>query len=280
MDIIREDTIDTFVSGNKFRKLTYNLQKAKATGHTSLLTFGGAFSNHIAAVAAAGNRLRLNTIGVIRGEELAELQRNPTLKYAEEHGMQLHFVSREAYKQKEAPEFISRLKDTFGDFYLLPEGGTNDLAVKGCEEILGERTHEYDYICTSAGTGGTMAGLVRASERHQQVIGFSALKGAFQVSEIKKYTDKTNFTLLDTYCFGGYGKIDVGLVRFINDFKKQTQIPLDPIYTGKMMYGICDLAQNGFFEADSKILAIHTGGLQGIKGMNEKLSRKNIPQIE
>ena len=277
---MREDTIDTFVSGNKFRKLSYNLQKAQSADKHSILTFGGAFSNHIAAVAAAGNRLGMNTIGIVRGEELADFPRNPTLRYAEAHGMQLHFVSREAYKDKENPEFISSLKETFGDFYVLPEGGTNELAVKGCEEILGERTQSYDYVCTSVGTGGTMAGLIRASEPHQQVMGFSALKGTFQVSEMKKYTDKTNFTLLDTYCFGGYGKIDVGLVRFINDFKKKTQIPLDPVYTGKMMYGIFDLIRNGFFEANSKILAIHTGGLQGIEGMNERLLKKNLPQIE
>ncbi len=280
LDLLREDLIDDFVSGNKFRKLKYNLQEARSQNKKCLLTFGGAYSNHIAAVAAVGSKEGINTIGVIRGEELETIPRNPTLAYAENCGMKLHFVTREDYKKKEDPSFLIELQRTLGDFYTLPEGGTNSLAVSGCEEILSERTTQYDYICVPVGTGGTLAGLVSASEVHQKVIGFSALKGTFQEKEVKKYTDKTNFRILDTYSFGGYGKIDVGLVRFINDFKEKTQIPLDPIYTGKMIFGVFDLIKNGFFEEKSNILMIHTGGLQGIKGMNEILNKKNLPQIE
>ncbi|GAB5401354.1 MAG: pyridoxal-phosphate dependent enzyme [Aureisphaera sp.] len=280
LDVLREDTLDAFVSGNKFRKLIYNLEETKMQQKECLLTFGGAYSNHIAAVAAAGKRLGFKTIGVIRGEELIRKKRNATLQFAQSQGMHLHFVSREIYRQKEKPSYISELRKLFGDFFLLPEGGTNALAVKGCQEILSERTKHYNYICTAVGTGGTLAGIVKAAQPYQRVIGFSALNGTFQTSEVQKYTDNANFTILDTYCFGGYGKIDVGLVRFINDFKRNTQIPLDPIYTGKMLYGIFDLARKGFFEVNSKILAIHTGGLQGIKGMNEKLVKKNLPQIE
>ncbi len=277
----REDLIHPFVSGNKFRKLKYNLQAAKVEGKTTLLTFGGAFSNHIAAVAAAGKEFGFTTIGVVRGEELeSKIAENPTLTFAQNCGMQLHFVSREAYRRKDEAQFIGNLRDKFGDFYLLPEGGTNGLAVKGCEEILGEEGLLADYICVPVGTGGTMAGLVKASKDDQKILGFSALKGSFQASEIRNYTSKTNFEITDSYCFGGYGKIDVELVRFINEFNKKTGIPLDPVYTGKMMYGIMDLLKKGYFKENSRIFAVHTGGLQGIAGMNQKLKKKNLPLID
>lgn len=278
--IQREDLLHAFVSGNKFRKLKYNLIAAKDLKHSTLLTFGGAFSNHIAAVAAGGKEMGFKTIGIIRGEELGEkTSRNPTLRFAEACGMHLHFVTREAYRLKDTSEYIHILKKQFGDFYLLPEGGTNELAVKGCEEILPEN-NSFNYICVPVGTGGTMAGLVKASKKDQKVVGFSALKGDFLAPEIYKYTNKSNFEITDTYSFGGYAKIDVDLVRFINEFKKKTKIPLDPIYTGKMLYGIMDLLKKGYFKENSRIFAVHTGGLQGIAGMNEKLKKKNLPIIE
>ncbi len=281
LSIKREDLIHPFVSGNKFRKLKYNILEAQEKNYKTLLTFGGAFSNHIAAVAAVGKELGLNTVGIIRGEELEnKIQENPTLCFAQNCGMQLQFISREAYKNKEKIEFINNLKKQFGEFYLLPEGGTNELAVKGCKEILTEVKDDFDYICVPVGTGGTMAGLVKASKKNQQILGFSALKGTFQSSEIAKYTYKTNFEITDAYCFGGYGKIDVDLIRFMNKFKEKTNIPLDPVYTGKMMYGIFDLLKNGHFKENSRIFAIHTGGLQGIAGMNQKLKKKNLPIIE
>ncbi len=281
LSIVREDMLHPFVSGNKFRKLKYNLQAAQEQGQKKLLTFGGAYSNHIAAVAAAGKELGFKTIGIIRGEELeSKISENPTLSFAKDCGMHLHFVSREAYRQKDETEFINNLKNKFGDFYLLPEGGTNALAVKGCEEILCQETDSFDYICVPVGTGGTMAGLVKASKESQHIMGFSALKGIFQSSEIAKYTSKTNFEITDSYCFGGYGKIDIDLIRFMNEFKEKTNIPLDPIYTGKMMFGIMDLLKNGYFKENSRIFAVHTGGLQGIAGMNQKLKKKNLPIIE
>lgn len=280
VSILREDEIHPFVSGNKFRKLKYVVQDAKAKGLKTLLTFGGAYSNHIAAVAAAGSQLGFRTIGVIRGDELAgKINENPTLSFAENNGMALHFVSRASYRLKSDKEFIDSLRKGFGNFYLIPEGGTSPLAVKGCEEILRPATSQFDIICVSVGTGGTISGIINASESHQKVLGFSALKGTFQHSEIKKYTSKMNYNLTDAYCFGGYGKIDLTLVRFINEFKKKTGIPLDPIYTGKMMYGICDLIEKGKFKENSRILAVHTGGLQGIAGMNVKLKQKHLPQI-
>ena len=235
----REDTLDPFVSGNKFRKLKYNILDAKSLGYTKMLTFGGAYSNHIAAVAVAGKSVGLKTIGIIRGEELASNKViNPTLKFAHAHGMELHFVSRSVYRSKEESDYLQSLKETFGEFYLLPEGGTNTLAVKGCSEILTNDDKNFDYICTAVGTGGTIAGLINASEDHQTVLGFSALKGTFQKDVVEEYTEKTNFEIMDAYCFGGYAKIDSELVRFMNEFNKITGIPLDPVYTGKMMFGI------------------------------------------
>jgi 1-aminocyclopropane-1-carboxylate deaminase len=279
--IKREDLIHPFVSGNKFRKLKYNIEAAKNRKQTTLLTFGGAYSNHIAATAAAGKLSGFKTIGVIRGEELGDkISGNPTLSFAEDCGMQLHFISREAYRHKDESGFLNKLKQQFGDCYFLPEGGTNALAVKGCEEILNETDLTYDYICLPVGTGGTIAGIVKASHPHQKVLGFSALKGAFQSSEIEEYTSKTNFEITDAYCFGGYGKIDIDLVRFINEFKRKTGLPLDPVYTGKMMFGIMDLLKNGHFKENSRIFAVHTGGLQGIAGMNQVLKKKNLPIIE
>ena len=277
----REDLLHSFISGNKFRKLKYNIIAAQQFGHKRLLTFGGAFSNHIAAVATAGAEYGFKTVGVIRGEELAsKIAENPTLSFAKKCGMQLHFISREEYKLRNEEDFIKELKEKFDDCYLIPEGGTNALAVKGCEEIINESERTFDYLCTPVGTGGTMAGLVKASNTNQKVLGFSALKGTFQASEIEKYTSKTNFEITDFYCFGGYGKIDIELIRFINEFKQITNIPLDPIYTGKMMYGIIHLLKRGYFKENSRIFAVHTGGLQGIAGMNQRLKHKNLPIIE
>ncbi len=279
--IKREDLLHPYISGNKYRKLKYNLIAAKTKGYTTLLTFGGAYSNHIAAVASAGKEYGFKTIGVIRGEELIDkIDSNPTLKFAKSCGMNFHFVSREGYRHKSNLNFIENLKTTFGDFYLLPEGGTNDLAVKGCSEILNQNDEQFDYICTAVGTGGTIAGLIESSNAASQtVLGFSALKGTFPTSEIDSLTSKRNYQILDDYCFGGYAKVNSNLIEFINDFKCKTSIPLDPVYTGKMVYGIIDLIKKGIIKNQSKILAIHTGGLQGIAGMNKILLKKNLPLI-
>lgn len=277
----REDQLHKTVSGNKFRKLKYNLLEANNLGYKSLLSFGGAYSNHIAALAALGRESGLNTIGIIRGEEIsAKIAENPTLRFAREQGMNLYFVTREAYGRKLEDDFINSLMEKFGDFYLIPEGGTNALAVKGCEEILNKTDADFDYICIPVGTGGTISGLINASDKKQIVLGFSALKGTFQKEIIKSYSSKTNYRLTDAYCFGGYAKIDSQLVRFINEFNKISGILLDPVYTGKMMFGIFDLLKKGYFKENSRILAVHTGGLQGISGMNQLLKKKNLPQIE
>jgi len=268
------------ISGNKFRKLKYNLIEARRLGKDTLLTFGGAYSNHISAVAAAGTEFGFKTIGVIRGEELENNHEdNATLIFAKRCGMQLKFITREAYRSKSSEDFLNSLKEEFGDCYFLPEGGTNGLAVKGCEEILTEHDASFDYICCAVGTGGTISGLINSSFPHQKIIGFPALKGGFLNEEIHKFATKDNWTLIDDYHFGGYAKINHELVGFINSFKSEYDIPLDPIYTGKMMYGIFDLMKRGYFPEGSKILAIHTGGLQGIDGMNLKLEQRQLPLL-
>lgn len=275
-----EYLVHPFISGNKYRKLKYNLLEAKNLKKDVLLTFGGAFSNHIAAVASAGKTFGFKTIGVIRGQELAnKINDNPTLKFAQQCGMQLEFVTREIYKTKATEGFIQKLKQQFGDFYLIPEGGTNHLAIKGCEEILTEADADFDYICCSVGTGGTISGLINSAKPHQKILGFPALKGVFLQEEITKFASNYNWQLITDYHFGGYAKINPQLISFINQFKVQHNIPLDPIYTGKMMFGIFDLISNGYFPKHSKILAIHTGGLQGIVGMNAILKQKKLPLI-
>ncbi len=278
LTIKREDLIHPFVSGNKFRKLKYNLLQAKAENKTTLLTFGGAFSNHIAAVAYAGKEQGFKTIGIIRGEEILDkIDDNPTLKFAQENGMQFEFVTREDYRHKSEASFIEKLKDKFGDFYLVPEGGTNELAVKGCEEILTDEDAVFDYVCCAVGTGGTISGLINSALSHQKVLGFPALKGDFLTDEIRIFAKKDNWNLISDYHFGGYGKINLELIEFINTFFEENKVPLDPIYTGKMVFGVIDLIHKNYFPAGSKILLIHTGGLQGIDGMNIKLKQKKLP---
>ncbi|MCW2118726.1 1-aminocyclopropane-1-carboxylate deaminase/D-cysteine desulfhydrase [Flavobacterium sp. 7A] len=281
VSIKREDLIHPFVSGNKFRKLKYNLLQAKQENTSTLLTFGGAYSNHIAAVAFAGKEQGFKTIGIIRGEELVnKIQENPTLKFAQECGMDFEFVTRQEYRLKEELEFITSLKKKWTDFYLIPEGGTNALAIKGCQEILTDIDTEFDYVCCAVGTGGTISGLINSALPHQKVLGFPALKGDFLQDEICTFVNSKHWELIHDYHFGGYGKVTPELISFINDFYKETKIPLDPIYTAKMVVGVLDLIQNNYFPENSNILLIHTGGLQGVAGMNTKLKNKKLPLIQ
>jgi 1-aminocyclopropane-1-carboxylate deaminase len=278
--IKREDLLHPYISGNKFRKLKYNLVQAKKEKKETLLTFGGAFSNNILAVAAAGNAQGFKTIGVIRGEELKDkIAENPTLKKAQDFGMVFYFVDREIFREKSSQKFIHQLVEKFGDFYLIPEGGTNELAVKGCEEILTSTDEKFDYICCSVGTGGTISGLINCSKNSQQVLGFSALKGDFLREDICKFVSKSNWELITAYHFEGYAKVSEELILFINDFYQKHKVPLDPIYTGKMLFGVMDLINKNYFCENSKILVIHTGGLQGITGMNNLLKQKKQLQI-
>lgn len=262
--IKREDLNHPEISGNKWWKLKYNLEEALRFKKKTILTFGGAYSNHIYATAAAANELNLKSVGVIRGEETLPL--NPTLSFAIKKGMELVYVSRDVYRRKTDPDFLDQLIKRFGDLYLIPEGGTNEFAIKGCEEFGRSLIEEieFDYVCLPVGTGGTLAGILEGLEGQKTAIGFSSLKdGAFLKDEIAKYTRYDNWNLNQDYHFGGYAKKTAALLDFTGDFEHKFGIALDPVYTSKMMFGIFDLIKKGFFKKGSTLLIIHTGGLQG-----------------
>lgn len=263
ISIKRLDLIHPQISGNKFFKLKYNLLAAQQQGFEKVLTFGGAYSNHIAATAFAAHKFGFQSLGMIRGEELAQRPFNPTLATAQQFGMQLEFISRNAYRQKDQPDFLQHLQQQYPDFYLIPEGGTNALAVQGCREILTAEDAQFDLICCAVGTGGTFAGLIEASQQHQQLLGFSALKGDFLTHEVAQLTTKRNWRILDDYCCGGYAKTTPELIQFIQTSEQRYNIPLEQVYTGKMLCGIFDLIDQDKIGPDQKILLIHTGGLQG-----------------
>lgn len=269
--IKREDLNHPEVSGNKWRKLKYNLAAAKEQGHSTLLTFGGAYSNHIHAVAAAGKAFGFKTIGIIRGEETLPL--NDTLSHALSCGMVLHYMSRSEYREKHLAKVKNALHIEHGHFYQIPEGGTNNLAIKGCAEIVNDLGTLYDHYCLSVGTGGTISGLIYGLEGHASIIGFSSLKGSFLQGEVenlcKGYSAQTysNWQINNEFHFGGYAKIKPGLLEFMKGFEDRHGLLLDPIYTGKAMYGLYQLIHNDYFKAGERILFIHTGGLQGRKGI-------------
>lgn len=264
--IKRLDLVHPRISGNKFFKLKYNLLSAQQQGFKCVLTFGGAYSNHIAATAYAAQHFGFQSIGMIRGEELAYKTLNPTLQTAQDFGMQLHFVSREQYRQKQSADFIQQLQQQFPETYIIPEGGTNTLAIQGCAEILtASDAQSFDLICCAVGTGGTLSGLIEASSEQQKVLGFSALKGDFLTQDVQQWTSRRNWHITDEFCFGGYAKTTPDLMQFIQCFEKDYGIPLEQIYTGKMLFGLEQLILRGEIKPDQRVLVIHTGGLQGKK---------------
>ena len=237
---------------------------AQQQGFSQVLTFGGAFSNHIAATAFAAQHFGFQSIGMIRGEELASQPFNPTLQAAHDLGMQLNFVSRSEYRLRHQVEYLQQLQQQYPQAFIIPEGGSNALAIQGTQEILSpDDLENYDVICCAVGTGGTLAGIIESSSEQQHVLGFSALKGDFLKHDIQQWTDKSNWSLTDAYCCGGYAKITPKLLQFMQQFEQQHHIPLEQVYTAKMMMGILDLIQHHHFSAHTRILAIHTGGLQG-----------------
>ena len=273
--IKREDLTHPEISGNKYWKMFYNVKKylEKEVSERKIITFGGAFSNHIAAAAALGNEFGIKTLGVIRGNELEDSwQENPTLFSAHQNGMSFRFVTRETYRYKE--KMMKELQTEFPESLVVPEGGTNENAVEGIQYMFTDETNDFDYICSAVGTGGTVSGLSKFAQPHQKVIGFKAVKDNSLENRIKNLSKKDNFTLVDA-SDGGFGKITDENVRFINEFYQYFGIVLEPVYTGKMLRKIFEMIADDYFPANSKILAFHTGGLQGIVGANEMLKKKN-----
>lgn len=267
--IKRDDLIHPTISGNKWRKLKYNLLEAQASSAGAILTFGGAYSNHLYATAAAGNALGLKTIGIVRGLEL-EGKENATLQFCRGQGMQLHFVTREEYRQRHSEEYIAQVMTRFGNPYFIPEGGTTALALKGVAEMVREINDQLggmpDYIATAAGTGGTAAGILSAGIN---VLAFAALKGGDFLKEdihqlLKAYEEPGNLTLLTDYHFGGYAKWNNELLTFMQNFRAEFGVQLEQVYTAKMFYGLFDLIRKGYFRRGTTIAAVHTGGLQGL----------------
>jgi 1-aminocyclopropane-1-carboxylate deaminase len=277
--VLRIDLNHPFISGNKLFKLKYNLLEARKNNHTTLLTFGGAFSNHIAATAAAGKEHGFNTIGIIRGEEHTEL--NSTLKFAVSCGMQLHFVSRNLYRDKDKLYEYVNSKFANDNIYLIPEGGSNILGVNGCKEIIQYVTTDFDYICCACGTGATLAGILFSLQHGQSAIGFQVLKAEDYIkTQVEQFIEAENcfinrecdtpvWNINEEYHFGGYAKVTGELTRFMEEFERNNAIPLDYVYTGKMMFGIYDLIKKDFFKKEQTIIAVHTGGIQGNAGFME-----------
>lgn len=260
----RDDLIHPELPGNKWRKLKYNLAAARDAGARRLLTFGGAFSNHIRAVAAAGTIFGFNTIGVIRGEE--HLPLNSSLRWAAERGMRLTYLDRTTYRAKTTTTVIDRLRQQFGDFYLIPEGGSNALALRGCAELVQEIDRDYDVVCCASGTGGTLAGIAAALPRARTAMGFSALKGgdflrddvaSLQRDAYGRVTE--NWSIVTGYHFGGYAKTDHTLRAFIDDFESRHGLRLEWVYVAKMIYGLFELIQRRRFPPGTTVVAVITG---------------------
>lgn len=262
---------DHAFSGNKWRKLKYNLMAARQQGFRQLLTFGGAYSNHLAAVAAAGRIFGFETVGIVRGDEAAAF--NPTLTFARQCGMELQFVSREAYRHMREDRNWEEWRRMYAQAYILPEGGTNDLALQGCAELADESLAEIqpDYIALSCGTGGTIAGLIKGLAGRSFALGFSALKGDFLSEEVTRLlgdqAPARNWAINADYHFGGYAKVTPDLLDFMNDLNRRQGILLDQVYTAKLFFGVFDLIRQGHFPSGSVICIVHTGGLQGRKGL-------------
>ena len=260
----RDDLISPDIPGNKWRKLKYNLGAARAQGHHLLLTFGGAYSNHVRATAAAGHYFGFATVGVIRGEE--HLPLNPSLDYAVRHGMRLVYLDRATYREKMSPAVLAGLRGRFGDFYLLPEGGSNAAALRGCAEIPAEMDQPADLLCCPCGTGATLAGLAHGLRAGQRALGFSVLKGgqflARDVAGLQRAAfgaSTANWSIDYDFHFGGFARRQPALDEFIAGFQARHALTLDWVYTAKMMYGIFALVQRGGFPAGTTIAAVITG---------------------
>ena len=265
VSMLRLDKIDREISGNKLFKLYYFLQEA-ITSNKKIITFGGAYSNHLAATAGACKAYGINCIGIVRGEEPKVFSH--TLIFCKQKGMHLEFISRKNYKRKDEEGFKKDLTKKYGEHILVPEGGFSKEGADGASLISKLYTKKnYTHVCCSVGTATTIAGLIISSDKVQQIIGFSALKNITDFEKrikylLKDYTCK-NYCLINGYDFGGYAKKNDKLISFINKFYEEFATPIDFVYTAKMMFGVFDMIQKNYFKKQSKILCIHSGGLQG-----------------
>jgi 1-aminocyclopropane-1-carboxylate deaminase/D-cysteine desulfhydrase-like pyridoxal-dependent ACC family enzyme len=256
----RDDLLHPEVPGNKWRKLKNNLAAAQEQGHRRLLTFGGAYSNHLRATAAAGRYFGFGTVGVVRGEEHRPL--NESLAYAERQDMQLTYLDRATYRRKTEPDVLAGLADRFGPCYVLPEGGSNGLAVRGCAELPAEITEDFDVICCACGTGATLAGIAAGLRPGQRALGFAVLKGDFLDREVRRLQQEAfgaetrNWSLDSDFPFGGYAKRTAELDAFIADFQARHGVTLDWVYEAKMMYGLLQRITAGTFAPGSTVVAV------------------------
>ena len=280
LHIKREDLIHPIISGNKFRKLKYNIKEALSQQKSEILTFGGAHSNHLLACSYVGKLMGLKTIGMIRGDELSKKKLNSTLQKCQDFGMKFTFISRTEYRRRNESDYINSLKKNHQHAFIVPEGGTNDLGVLGCQEILNKKDENYDVICCPVGSGGTISGLINSKKKHQKILGFSALKSSKINNVISKFVNNDNWEILEDIFFGGYSKIDNKLANFINETYIQTGILLDPIYNSKMLFQIVYMILSDKWIYGNKVLIINTGGLQSITEMNIKLNKKGCQIIK
>lgn len=285
MDCLRLDKVHPFVSGNKWYKLKYSILHAYQLGRSQLLSFGGAYSNHLHALAFAGQHLNIKTVGVVRGERSDKL--NPTLQDCENWGMELHWLPREQYRQlasnsalgdSVSPVAKVHFQEIYPEAWIIPEGGAGADGVLGIETLFNALQHagllDYDFIATPVGSGTTLAGLIRAKLGRAKCLGFSALKGAVDLeqrveSQLNDAARINEWSIVHDYHFGGFAKINPRLMQFISDIYNQNQLLLDPIYTGKMLYGLAEYVHQGRIASGSKVLVLHTGGLQGWRGFGE-----------
>lgn len=261
LDMLRLDEVHPVISGNKWYKLKYNVEQLAKRGYKGVLTFGGAYSNHLIATAATAYKYGLKSVGIVRGEELAN-NLSPTLEQCKAYGMELVFISRSEYRRKTEVAYLNILQEKHSELYIVPEGGANEWGRLGANEIGETIPRDYTHVCVSVGTGTTMAGI--ASSVGANVLGYAPMKGGQYLKEnLKEWVEGNNYELFDDWHFGGFGKHKPELIRFINGFYNLNKIPLDIVYTAKMMYGVNEQLIDGFFPIHAKVLCIHTGGLQG-----------------
>lgn len=281
-DIKRDDLIDPVISGNKWRKLKYNLLNASGRKNEGVITFGGPFSNHLIATAKAASIAKLKSIGIVRGDELS-FKSNETLSFCHDLGMKLVFVSRSEYREKGEPFYVKQLHQKYPNYFMIPEGGGNYYGVIGCQEILSETPNNYDHVYLSGGTGTTGTGILLGVSEKSKVNIVSALKGGFLKKEVEQllYLVLNDKDLVDTYTsqlivhndahFGGYAKVTDELLNYVNNVYDTIKLKLDPIYTAKTFYKMELDFKNGIINSSDKVLFIHTGGLQGALSWRNKI---------